>query len=204
MTQDQPNRSVSANGAEPSFGHATVPIWIILVFGVMFFWSMIYMDSHAGEFNPRVYRPFRNYADLVAAEPVSKEGDFMAKGETVYKATCSLCHLPTGLGAEGKAPPLAGSEWVLASGPNRIGRIVLNGFTGNVHVSGKVISGLTMPPWKDTYDDAQIAAVLTYVRSHFGNNAGPVKPEQIKAIRADEAKRSGAHTEADLLSLPEQ
>jgi len=67
----------------------------------------------------------------------------------VFKESCALCHQTTGLGKEGQFPPLAGSDWLLASGPNRIGRIVLNGLTGPIRVEaagGVVGLNATMAP----------------------------------------------------------
>ena len=73
----------------------------------------------------------------------------------------------TGLGAAVEFPPLAGSEWVLEPGPNRIIRIVLNGFGGPVTVKGQSFQN-TMVPFRDILNDTQIAQVLMYIRSEWG------------------------------------
>lgn len=59
-----------------------------------------------------------------------------------------------------------------------------------------------MPAQGSALSDAQIADVLTYVRSSFGNKAGPVTPEQVKAIREAEKARSAMWTEAEILKIP--
>ena len=108
----------------------------------------------------------------------------IALGKAKFDTTCAACHQVSGLGKEGVAPPLVGSEWVLAPGPNRIAHIVLNGLTGQMTVKGQPYN-LTMVAWRDNFTDKEIAAILTYVRSSWGNNASAVTPEQIKAARAD-------------------
>jgi mono/diheme cytochrome c family protein len=59
-----------------------------------------------------------------------------------------------------------------------------------------------MVPWKDNYNDKQLAAVLTYIRSTWGNNAPPVKPEQVAAARKD--IHPGPMTSPELLQMPVQ
>src|SRR5207237_1537175 len=54
-------------------------------------------------------------------------------GKAMYEMTCLACHQQHGLGQEGLAPPLVGSEW-LASSPERRVRIVLNGLNAPIHV----------------------------------------------------------------------
>ena len=87
------------------------------------------------------------------------------------------------------APPLAGSDWAQAEGPNRIIRIVLNGLAGPIDVEGAHYGTGVMVPFKDNFNDQEIAAVLTYVRQEWGNKAGPVKPEQVTAIRKESASK---------------
>jgi mono/diheme cytochrome c family protein len=172
------------SGGEPSAGFSTVPIWLVLLSGVIFFWGQFYLDRNAGSFDDRVYAPFHSWDEIVANNPVSPEEEFRRLGEAKFTQTCALCHLATGMGQEGKVPPLSGSEWVNAAGPNRIEHIVLNGLTGNINVKGQAWNQ-TMPPWRDNFSDKEIAAILTYVRSSFGNHAPPVSPETVTKARAD-------------------
>ena len=109
--------------------------------------------------------------------------------------------MESGLGKEGTAPPLVGSDWVLAPGANRIAHIVLYGLTGPINVKGQEWN-LTMLPWRETYSDEQIAAVLTYIRSQWGNKAGPVDPQVVKAARAE--ARPNYESSEELLKLPVQ
>jgi cytochrome c oxidase cbb3-type subunit 2 len=78
-------------------------------------------------------------------------------------------------------PPLKGSAVVTAPDPTEHIRTVLRG------LSGKSIGGVTyataMPAFADQLTDEEVAAVLSYERSSWGNQAGPVKAEDVIARR---------------------
>lgn len=111
-------------------------------------------------------------------------------GKVVYDALCLNCHQPEGKGLAGVYPPLAGSEWVAGEQENLI-KIVLHGLMGPITVSGqeygKVVP-VPMPPMG--LDDKQIADVLSYVRTSFGNKAAIVKEADVKKVRAATENRS--------------
>jgi mono/diheme cytochrome c family protein len=86
----------------------------------------------------------------------------------------------------GTFPPLAGSEWVLGK-PEIPIAIVLRGLQGPLKVGQSNYSS-SMPPHKDLLKDEQIAEILTYVRSSWGNSAGAITSAQVARIR----KRAGA------------
>ena len=89
----------------------------------------------------------------------------------------------TALGKPGQAPPLAGSEWVTrrATIVSRIFRWPAS--TGRFPSSGKDWN-LSMAPMGAALSDADLATVFTYIRSSWGNKAGPVTADDVKAIRA--------------------
>jgi len=120
-------------------------------------------------------------------------------GKAMYEMTCLACHQPHGLGQEGLAPPLLGSEWV-ASSPERLVRIVLNGLRGKIKVKDQTFE-LDMPSL-NVLDDEQIANVLSYVRNEWGHAFSPVDPATVKRIREATAQREDAWTEADLKKIP--
>lgn len=101
-------------------------------------------------------------------------------GATVFSANCSSCHGASGQGTPGAFPPLAGNSAVTAADPKEIIQIVLNGKTGPLNVGGTTYNG-TMPPWKSQLKPDEIAAVLTYIRSAWGNQAGAVSTAQVQA-----------------------
>jgi hypothetical protein len=61
-----------------------------------------------------------------------------------------------------------------------------------------------MQPWDKTLTDKQIADVMTYERSEWGNNASPVTPEQIAALRKELANHPESFTEHDILAAPDE
>jgi ubiquinol-cytochrome c reductase cytochrome b subunit len=104
-----------------------------------------------------------------------------AAGATVYTANCAGCHGATGLGQPGVFPPLANNP-VVTGAPNNVIGIVDHGLQTKITVDGKDYQG-TMPPWKGTLTDAQIADVLTYIRSAWGNKAGAITAAQVSAVK---------------------
>jgi mono/diheme cytochrome c family protein len=200
MKPTDSQKPVNQNGAEPAAGFSAVPIWLVVIFGALLYWCQIYLDGHAGGFSKEVYAPYGDLNEVALANPQDPEARMRARGREIFEKTCSACHQPTGLGKEGTAPPLVGSEWVLAPGGDRIARIVLNGLTGPITVKGQQWN-LTMVPWRDVYpNDDDIAAVLTYIRSKLGdNNASAIKPELVKAARAE--SHPGPETSDELLRI---
>lgn len=102
-------------------------------------------------------------------------------GATVYSANCSSCHQPTGLGLPGVFPPIAGDPVVTADDPTEHIQIVLGG------LQGKEIGGVAyvspMPAFGGLLTDEQIAAVLNYQRTNFGNDAPLVTLEEVASQR---------------------
>jgi mono/diheme cytochrome c family protein len=86
----------------------------------------------------------------------------------VFGARCAACHQVTGLGVPGVFPPLAGSEWVLGDEKVVI-RILLHGIAGEIEVKGVSYNG-AMPAFKSVGDE-ELAAVMSYIRSDWGNQA---------------------------------
>jgi glucose/arabinose dehydrogenase/mono/diheme cytochrome c family protein len=119
-------------------------------------------------------------------------------GKAVYELTCMACHQPHGLGQEGLAPPLAGSEWVAGS-EQRMVRIVLQGLRGPIKVKGRKYE-LDMPAL-GALPDEQIADALTYVRREWGHGFAPVTVETVKQVRAATAQREDAWTEPELKTI---
>ncbi len=102
-----------------------------------------------------------------------------ADGEAIYKRTCIACHQPNGMGIANTFPPLAKSDFI-ADREKTIGQVI-KGKTGELVVNGAKYNN-TMPP--QPLNDAEIAAVLTYVYSNFGNSGAPVTVDEVKAVRA--------------------
>lgn len=103
-------------------------------------------------------------------------------GEQVYTQVCVTCHQANGEGMTGVYPPLAGSEWMAKSNETLI-KIVLHGLMGEIEVKGAKYNNV-MSPWGSALNDEEVANVLTYVRSSWGNTGDAVKAEEVKAVRA--------------------
>ena len=122
-------------------------------------------------------------------------GSVLALGETKYGQVCASCHMADGNGTPGVFPPLAGSEWATSADAAVPISIVLHGLQGPIDVKGERYEGV-MQPW-GMIPDRDIAAILTYVRASWGNNASAVTEEQVTTIRAADAAR-GAWTAEEL------
>lgn len=190
------------NENEPVAEKRPVPVLLIAFLVALLFWADIYVMRNGadiggakGAFPHHVFYPYTSDAEL------PKPGGDTAKGAKLYGLYCSICHQPNGMGVPGQFPPLAGSEWVLEEGPNRIIRLILNGIQGPITVNGQPYNN-AMPPWRDQMNDADLAAVATYIRTTWGNKASAVKPEEVKAIRDATAGRSTAYGAAELLGMP--
>ena len=109
-------------------------------------------------------------------------------GAQIYNAQCVACHQATGLGLVGVFPPLAESEWVTGD-PKRLAQIVLHGVSGTLTVKGAAYNGM-MPPFKDKLDDAHMAALLTHIRSQFGNRADAVDASLMRDARSASSART--------------
>ena len=101
-------------------------------------------------------------------------------GAKVYTTNCSSCHQATGAGVPGTFPPLANNP-VVTGDPTKLIHIIKYGLTGKIAVNGTDYNG-QMPNWNTQLSDADIANVATYVRSSWGNKAGPITTAQVKAV----------------------
>jgi quinoprotein glucose dehydrogenase len=133
-----------------------------------------------------------------AAAPAADPAALKKIGQQQFML-CGACHGQSGEGGAA-GPPLAGSEWVNGPVENLI-RIQLRGLIGPITVKGVEYSQFPAGMLPMAYQtDEQIAAVLTYVRSNFGNNSGPVTPDQVAALRSEVGKPQ--LTVADLIPPP--
>jgi cytochrome c oxidase cbb3-type subunit 2 len=105
-----------------------------------------------------------------------------AAGAQVYATRCASCHQPTGAGFPGAFPPLAGDSVVNGPAAEQL-EVVLNG------LHGRTIKGVgyaaAMPAWGAMLSDAEIAAVVTYERSSWGNHGTPVTAQNVAAARRE-------------------
>ncbi|HUH60592.1 MAG TPA: cytochrome c [Candidimonas sp.] len=170
--------------SEPYEGNRPVPWLVLILVGAAFAWSLAYIGiTHQG--GPASYGDRRGAADFAV---VASSASGVVDGAQIYATQCLACHQASGAGLPGVFPPLAQSEWVAGKAALPI-QIVLHGVTGDLLVNGATYNGL-MPTFKDKLDDAEIAAVLTYIRRSFGNAADGIDAAAVAAQR----KATGART----------
>jgi mono/diheme cytochrome c family protein len=105
------------------------------------------------------------------------------RGKIIYKQTCLPCHQADAGGVPGMNPPLRKSPYVQGA-PGRLIGIILHGLNDGVEIDGETYSN-PMPSFGNVLKDDEIADVLSYLRSHFGNKAGPISQSQVSRIRQD-------------------
>lgn len=120
--------------------------------------------------------------------------EYRLGGEVYHReAHCVTCHQPNGKGLDPVYPPLVGTPWVTGS-EDRLTKLVLHGLWGKIEVNGKVYDPAKgVPPmtaFESMLNDKEVAAVLTYVRNSWGNQAPPVSPETVKRVRESTKDRS--------------
>jgi mono/diheme cytochrome c family protein len=132
-----------------------------------------------------------------------KDFELFTLGRTIFakEGYCITCHQADGKGLPASGfPPLAGATWVTGN-EDRLIKIVLKGLMGEIDVNGKKYPGqVPMTPYGGLLNDKEIAAVLTYVRNSFGNQAPAISPEKVKAIRANTVNQKDIYNVSTLLS----
>ena len=113
----------------------------------------------------------------IPAQPAGKEHP----GKAVYTQYCLTCHQADGSGVPNMHPPLTPGSWV-GKDPNELIAIMMKGLSGKIEVNGEVYKNFM--PSQAQLTDEQLADVLSYIRSSFGNNFEPVTPEMVKKVRS--------------------
>ena len=98
-----------------------------------------------------------------------------------YMAKCAACHAVDGRGRAPWIPPLAGAVSSLAKEDASAINVTLNGSVRVV--ADGVPDSYRMPPFRSQLSDAEIADVLSFIRSSWGNHGGAVKVDDVKTLR---------------------
>ena len=104
----------------------------------------------------------------------------MESGRKLFATICAACHQPSGSGIPSRFPPLAASDFLNAD-KHRAARVVVNGMQGELMVNGQKYN-TSMP--KVPLGDQDVANVLTFVYSSFGNSGQEVTAEEVTAARS--------------------
>lgn len=178
-------------------GNPRYPLILLGIMCAALFFGSIYFAHYSSRFDPLIYNENQKPSKQAAAGPVITPAML---GKRVFTANCMTCHQANGQGVPGAFPPLAGSEWVLEPQHEKhMIAIVLHGLTGPITVKGNTYNS-AMTPFAGILRDDQIANLLTYIRSEWGNNAPAITQEQVAAIRAELGTR-GQFTVQELNNL---
>ncbi len=176
---DDPQRR---ENPDPQESLNPAPVLLLAMMALLFTWAMYYIRTARPNTPPDLGD--RRTVSVLTAAPVKA-----VDGEQIFAANCSACHQATGTGIPGVFPPLAGSEWVLGK-ESILVQIILHGINGSIPVKGTTYNG-SMPTFKDRLSDVELAAVATFLRSHWGNAADPVTAETVKTQRAATEAKAG-------------
>lgn len=200
---EQLQTSVSAApDVEPTVTATAVPMWLIVGTVVLLFLAAWQFDLRGGWFQAKVYTPYTSVANVAEFRPPPTGEEWKPRGKVLFELNCALCHNTDGSGKPNQGPPLAGSEWVITTGANRLIHIPQVGVAGPIKVKGEDWN-LNMAGMGAAYSDQQLADVLSYIRNSWGNKASVVTAEQVKKVRAEIGGRAQPYTADELMKLPE-
>jgi nitrite reductase (NO-forming) len=139
---------------------------------------------YSGKTSDEVYMPegvgARVTEQLAKAPPAAKDKvERIKAGEGVFANNCQACHQANGAGVPDAFPPLAKSDYLNADKARAI-QAVTGGLEGKLTVNGATFNGV-MPAWD--LPDEDIANVMTYIYSKWGNSGLEVRPAEVQAIR---------------------
>jgi mono/diheme cytochrome c family protein len=123
-----------------------------------------------------------------APQPVAANDPAMVAGQAIYRDQCSACHGLDGRGIPQLFPSLAESPMVRSSDPTSLVRILLRGAQSLATKAEPTSPGMPSYAWQ--LDDAQAAAVLTYIRNAWTPAAPPVTPKDVDRVRSDRETRT--------------
>lgn len=197
MNPEEVHPQQQRENPEPKESPNPMPWFVILLTACLMAFGVYYIAGSAIS-NPPELGDARAVAELQGAAPAAAGA--AVDGAAVYASRCVACHQASGAGLPGVFPPLAGSEWVGGKDSTLVA-LVLHGIGGALTVKGQVYNGV-MPPFGEQLQDAELAAVLTHVRSQWGNSAAPVSAELVATVRKDTASRTAPFNgDTDLLPL---
>lgn len=189
-------KSLRENGME------AVSLWLVLVSAIVVLVGGATMGQGGdffgyGELVKEGYiRGKSPVPEEVEAEPLPALALLQKEGKKVY-ANCSSCHQSSGEGQAGVYPPLAGSEWVIGN-TEALVMIIHNGVAGKIEVAGTTYNG-NMGAIGANLNAKSLAALMTYIRTSWGNDASLVTPEMAAAGLEISEQRAGGQTSAEEL-----
>lgn len=114
----------------------------------------------------------------VKAKTEENEEVLQLDGAALYAANCKVCHQDNGQGIPGAFPSLSGSEYAKDKDPANMIATVLYGLDRDNEYGA-------MLPFENTLSNEEIAAILTFERSNWGNSASEVKADEVQKVRSN-------------------
>ncbi|MGH7800764.1 MAG: c-type cytochrome [Thermodesulfobacteriota bacterium] len=194
------HRQAFREPAEPQEGLEHPPWWLWAISVLLIFWAGFYLGRYGGIFGPYTHvLEEGKTVSPVELVPMPEETKPKADGAAVYATVCAACHQANGQGVPGAFPPLADSVWLLKDAETPI-RIVLHGLQGPIEVKGTIYNNV-MPEWGTRLSNEEIAAVLTYARTSWGNSTDQISPELVDKARSETSNRTTSWTAEELQKL---
>jgi mono/diheme cytochrome c family protein len=116
--------------------------------------------------------PAASARPAAAPAPGRRDAAAMARGARIYDQRCAYCHGDQGQGQPGAFPALAGNRAVTMARPTNLIQVIAHG--GYLPATAGNPRPYGMPPFGQELDASDVAAVLTYIRGSWGNDAAPV------------------------------
>jgi mono/diheme cytochrome c family protein len=119
--------------------------------------------------------------DAAASSMPASEQRLKAPGAQTFMAKCAACHGADGRGQGQWIPPLAGAASSMAKEDASQVNVTLNGSARTV--AAGIPDAYRMPPFRNQLSDQEVADVLTFIRTSWGNQGGAVKADAVKHLR---------------------
>lgn len=172
---------VSREKGEPDEGFEPTPWWVWTISVLVLFAMGFYLGKYSGTFGTTAHEV--EMPPRVDEERVEPE----VHGDRLYAGLCQPCHQSDGQGTPGRYPPLADSEWVVED-PETPTLIVLFGLEGPITVRGEQYDEM-MDPFAHRLNDREVAAVVNFIRTSWGNDAPEIEPGLVEELRAEHEGR---------------
>ncbi len=164
---------------------------------------------HMENIIPKELLEHEGFADIVSTslknkKPVVLTGVQGRGSKGLYDAHCMTCHGADGAGIQTLGPPLVNSEWVNGDKDILIS-IVLVGLEGPIHVNNVYYQTPDIAPsmpgiqFTESLGNSNVAPIINYIRTHWGNDASPVHENDIQKMRLELKDRVTPFTENELI-----
>jgi thiosulfate dehydrogenase len=124
-----------------------------------------------------------------ARTPAVPIGERPTRASAAYEEFCRTCHRADGKGVANIFPALADNDVITTADPTSLIHIVLSG--GRRPQTKERMNAFAMPAF-DKLSDEQIADIVTYIRTTWGNSANPVASQNVFQLRANVQETQGA------------